>query len=280
MDQIFYVLSSFLRKDSPIYLFDKYGRFGHLVNQDRFYAFQPIEISDEKVSMYERSKPVDFRHDTISLELPTDFSESKVATQEKQSIAENSYESIIRTIVEQIELASTPQTILAEEKNWFKNASKVLDHMRIVHQFTDAKMREYMVYHAVDVMSYVDKRVLFEHVYNKHVFSIHSEIETLVAKYLQSYIMKNDRLGRIGTFLARKEDNVLLVLNPETGAWSEGDEVDQADFADEIADKYLVNKRSLNTIIGYAMDFKGQEMSFYYKDITLKRNKKGRRCDR
>jgi hypothetical protein len=173
-----------------------------------------------------------------------------------------------------------PQSILAEEKNWYKNASRVLDHLRIVHQFSDAKMREYMVYHAVDVMPYEEKRVVFEHVYKKHTFSLYPEIETLIAKYLGASVMKNDRLGRVGVFLSKKEDNVLLVLNPETGAWTEGDEVDLVDFTEEIADKYSVNKRSLNTIIGYAMDFKGQEMSFYYKDIRLKRNKKGRRCDR
>jgi hypothetical protein len=28
------------------------------------------------------------------------------------------------------------------------------------------------------------------------------------------------------------------------------------------------------------IQFKDQDMSFYYKDINLKRNKKGRRCDR
>ena len=280
MNQIFFVLSTFLRKDSPLYLFDKYGRFGHLVNQDKFYAFQPIEIGDEKASMYERSKPVDFKQDTISLELPSGFSESKVATAQQKPSVSKSYESIIRDIAEQIELAFRPQTILAEEKNWFKNANKVLDHLRIVHQFTDTKMREYMVYHSVDVMDYEDKRVVFEHTYKTHVFSINPEIETIVAKYLQTHVMKNDQLNRVGAFLVRKEENVLLVLNPETGVWAEGDEVDQADFTEEIAAKYKVDKRSLNTIIGYAMDFKGQDMAFYYKDITLKRNKKGRRCDR
>jgi hypothetical protein len=32
--------------------------------------------------------------------------------------------------------------------------------------------------------------------------------------------------------------------------------------------------------MGYVMDFKGQDMAFYYKDIHLTRNKRGRRCDR
>ena len=279
MDQIFYVLSAFLRKDTTLYVFDKYGRFGRVINQDKFYAFQPIEISDEKASMYERSKPVDFKRETISLELPETVSTIQETATQKDPHT-HSYESIIRAIAEQLELAFRPQSILAEEKNWFKNASKVTDHLRIVHQFTDAKLREYMVYHAVDMLPYEDKRVVFEHVYKTRVFSLYPEMETIVAEYLQQCVMKNEKLQRIGAFLVRKEDNVLLILNAETGVWSEGDEVDLADFTDAMKEKYWVDKRSLNTIIGYAMDFKGQEMSFYYKDITLKRNKKGRRCDR
>jgi hypothetical protein len=276
MTQILYVLSSFLKKDTQLFVFDKYGRFGRIENKDKFYVFQPIEISDEKASMYERSKPVDFKRNTISLELP----EKVLDLKEKETAATiRSYETIIREMAEQIELAFTPQSILAEEKNWFKSASKVTDHLRIVHRFTDAKMREYMVYHAVDVMPYEDKRVVFEYIYGKHVFSLYPEMESRVAAYLATYLMKNERLGRVGAFLARKEDNVLLVLNRETGVWSEGDETDLVDFMEQV-NQYAISKRQLNTIIGYVMDFKGQEMAFYYKDITLKRNKKGRRCDR
>jgi hypothetical protein len=44
--------------------------------------------------------------------------------------------------------------------------------------------------------------------------------------------------------------------------------------------KYDVDKRALNRVIGYMLNFKDQDMSFYYKDITLQRNRRGRRCDR
>ena len=42
----------------------------------------------------------------------------------------------------------------------------------------------------------------------------------------------------------------------------------------------MVDKKSLSDIIGYMIQFKDQDISFYYKDIHLTRNKKGRRCDR
>ena len=62
--------------------------------------------------------------------------------------------------------------------------------------------------------------------------------------------------------------------------WKEGDKFDATDFADDHAAKYTVDTRKLNDVIGYAIQFKDQDMAFYYKDIHLKRNKKGRRCDR
>ena len=72
-----------------------------------------------------------------------------------------------------------------------------------------------------------------------------------------------------------------LIVRSKEGElkWVEGDKFDAEEFKDDIA-KYSVDTKSLNEIVGYMIQFKDQDMSFYYKDIHLKRNKKGRRCDR
>jgi hypothetical protein len=52
------------------------------------------------------------------------------------------------------------------------------------------------------------------------------------------------------------------------------------DFKTEFGTVYNINKTALNDIVGYMIQFKDQDMAFYYKDIHLTRNRKGRRCDR
>jgi hypothetical protein len=81
-------------------------------------------------------------------------------------------------------------------------------------------------------------------------------------------------------FIADKEHAKLLILSRDSQIWTEGDKFDAEDFNAEIAVKYKVDKKKLNDIVGYMLQFKDQEMSFYYKYIHLTRNKKGRKCDR
>ena len=52
------------------YLLDKYNRRGYLINRENFFAFQPVEITDENASIFERSVPIDFKRESIFLEMP------------------------------------------------------------------------------------------------------------------------------------------------------------------------------------------------------------------
>jgi hypothetical protein len=52
-------------------LIDKYGRTGRLTNYDEYYAFLPSEISDEKATVFERSRPVDYKNTTLEFEPPS-----------------------------------------------------------------------------------------------------------------------------------------------------------------------------------------------------------------
>jgi len=269
IDQIFYVLSTFLDKPNQ-YILDKHGRFGTLVNQGKYYAFQPIEISDTRISLFERSKPVDLKREAISLELPK---EVVPVAQVAIPNATRAYEDVIREMATQLAFLHTHTAIQSDEKNWYKNAHRVVDHLQLLYGFSKEKVFRYAVHHAIETLDYEQKRVVFENTYKKRVFSIHPEIESEIHLYFQPWVM--EARGHEAIFLAKK-DHVVLLKQVE-GAWTEGDQEDWAEFEDAA---YMVEKRKLNKIVGYVLDFKGQELAFYYKDIRLARNKKGRRCDR
>ena len=48
---------------------DRYGRTGYLINIDEYYLFQPSELNDTKISMFERSVPIDFKNNFIEMNM-------------------------------------------------------------------------------------------------------------------------------------------------------------------------------------------------------------------
>jgi hypothetical protein len=281
VEQIYYVLSKFVNNKN-MYLFDKYGRFGYLINRKKFYEFQPIEITDERSSVFERSRPVDFKQSNIILEVPKEFREQLDTnpTAQLKTSANSDYAAIIQDIEKQLRLLEDPQQIKSDEKDWYKNASRVIEHVKVVYGLTDDDITRYAVFHYLDSSTYETKRVLFESTYNQKVFSVSPAIEELIVEYFRPHIMHSNTGQKVGIFLADKESARLISMTAEDDddevpalKWVEGAEATH--FTES-----TVDKRKLNDIVGYMLQFKDQDMAFYYKDIHLQRNKKGRRCDR
>jgi hypothetical protein len=57
------------------YISDKYGRLGNLVNIGDLYLFQPLELNNPHIGLLERSMPVEFKHEMISIDLNKAMSE-------------------------------------------------------------------------------------------------------------------------------------------------------------------------------------------------------------
>lgn len=288
--QIYYVLSRFVDNRNMV-LFDKYGRFGYLLNRGKYYEFQPIEITDERSSVRDRSVPVEFKRGNIVLELPdrigervhiSNKSKGPAPTKKQPDAVEvthfhpESYDETIRDIQNAIDIVKTPRSIKSTEMNWYKNASRVIEHLHIVHGFDEDTIIKYVIYHYLDSVNYKTKRSIFQGIVDKRIYEIDPEIERHVALYFRDSIMRSESEEYEGIYIANREGVQLIVRNIEDREWREGDKFD----AEEFKEQQSIEKRNLNDIIGYMVQFKDQDMSFYYKNIHLKRNKKGRRCDR
>lgn len=283
--QIYYVLSKFVDNRSMV-LFDKYGRFGNLINRGKYYAFQPIEITDVQSSVQERSVPVEYKRSNVILELPDRVTNQKNKPQKrkkdekKQEDVDETYQETIEHIRELVDMVGKPHVIKSTEMNWYKNASKVLEHLQVVYGFDEDTILRYTIYHYMDSAEYSIKRMLFESTVDKTRFEIDKEVEEIIASYFQKSIMRSDIGDKEGICLANKEEIQLIVREEGEVQWKDGDKFDMNDFKSEFNAIYGIDKASLNDIVGYMIQFKDQDMSFYYKDIHLTRNRKGRRCDR
>ena len=54
-----------LLEDKNEYIKDKYGRYGRLINVGDYYFFQPLELNNPIIPLYDRQRPVDFKRKKI-----------------------------------------------------------------------------------------------------------------------------------------------------------------------------------------------------------------------
>ena len=71
-----YAALTLLVDDNNETIIDKYGRLGYLTNIGEYYLFQPNELPHPEASIYERSMPLDYKHDMIEIKMK-DFEEEE-----------------------------------------------------------------------------------------------------------------------------------------------------------------------------------------------------------
>ncbi len=69
------------------YVNDKYGRLGRIINVGDYYLFQPIEITDKRISIHERSTPVPYKHTMIEYPLPDNVTEDYLSIGQGAAVA-------------------------------------------------------------------------------------------------------------------------------------------------------------------------------------------------
>lgn len=290
LEQIFHVLTSYLENQKNEYLVDKYGRFGYLVNRGEYYYFQPVEITDQDISVFERTVPVEYKKEKISLELPKEKpkfvspttklvpADNVDATEDERQETTRRPLQDIKEIIDEIHanyiLTQSPQITTSGEKNWYKRCSQVMEHLRSVYSISEESLTEYIVYHALDTMDY-DKKIRLLREMTRPEFTPLTVIEIKTHKYFKEKLLEGN--GLLGIVLV-DGPNTKFMVKYEEEEWKEGNTIDIEKLETEMR-KLSVDKSKLNQMIGYIVNFKEKEMVFKFRDIKSTVNRKGQRCD-
>jgi hypothetical protein len=73
--------------DPNEYVNDKYGRLGRVINVGDYYLFQPIEITDKRISIHERSTPIPYKHPSVEYPLPAEITEDYLNIRPEAAVA-------------------------------------------------------------------------------------------------------------------------------------------------------------------------------------------------
>ena len=309
IDQIYSALTAFV-KNKTEFLVDRYGRRGNLINKGDIYAFQPIEINDEAITVFERSVPIDVKRAVVNLEVPKEFPAPVAkptdglrvgpgsSTNDQRSPrsprdigkstqgSDEAYFAIIADFKEKLQNATTVQELGQGDRDWYKNAGLVFNHLQVVRGLDAKDIVRFIIEHMVDVLLPSDKLTLISHFYSKvREEELTDEVEQEVKNYLDSKMINVENLT--GFMIADKTTWKIYVQtdDPTTEGqkiWSEAGPEDIHDFEESgiLTETFGQDPDKYSPIIGFINMFKsGKEMVFRTKDFTQKQNNTGTRID-
>ena len=294
-EQIYYALT-YLMQNRNEFLVDSHKRLGHLINRGDIYAFQPVEISDESISIFNRIFPVEYKVPKLHLELPTKFTTeeadqrreegSVVADSAAETSIANTYATILARIQQDMDTMqqSGPPISKKTDKEWtdYMHARTVLPVLTTDFGMDMDTIRTYMIHHAVDTLPFSSKYLLATHFLTSSSSSS-SSTKSDVEEVVRQYMAKNvHRLGDYEYLILADTTNQRVIYRKTDSQWTRGTLADIKNVT-----KYLIQpklerlntlelrKKHLGNVIGFFMiDVAGERLVtpplFKIKDLTKK----------
>ena len=261
-----------LVEDQTEYITDKYGRQGHMINVGDLYLFQPLELN-ERGSIYERSVPLDVKHDAIVIKLPKELKVNEAIIKLKENPEEDLNKVLYEKITTNYNLATTDQIVLNGEKNWYMFCKKGMDFM-VKNGISLKTLQQLIAEHIVDEL-YLPEILLILNDLENPIYETQE-----VFKHIKMYINKQTLTVKNlkGILWKEKGEQVLLCKTGEE-EWHKAEPEDLNDFKAKMNEIKTNIEKNLNSLIGFMINFKNEEMVvFKIKNINNKRDK-GARCD-
>ena len=288
--QIYSVLTQ-LVNDTTEFIVDRYGRNGRLVNVGDYYLFQPNELDNKNISVFERSVPIDYKIDKIRFEIKDTGEKEDILKniekgkeEEKQITKEvgikQKGKEIFNEMLEKFNVTKqfTKQTSVPRgdksENIWYKHCGITIRKM-VNDKVPVEDLLEFLIQHIVDMLVYREKVDVLNYLYSLKVLPENS-FEERCLDYFNSKIIKVKKLTAIEFYDVKKR--VIFILDQKSNVWNE------AEPEDELVVNKLINERpvpsNFNNLIGF-IDYEvktGNFMVFKVKDLMEKRHT-GARCD-
>jgi hypothetical protein len=161
--QIFAALSS-LVDDENEYVIDRYDRKGRLINIDDYYLFQPEELSNPNISVFDRTVPIDFKRAMIPIVLNHSQKDQGQEEEDQQG--------------EEEDLLDIPK----KEKEEFDKVFLYLSQKKL--EITEEEKNKLITHHAIENLSFSEKIKVMK-------TSIKEGSENLVSRYFKERQVSN-----------------------------------------------------------------------------------------
>ena len=180
IEQIYSTLTFLVNNKNEIFI-DTYGRTGILENKDDVYIFQPTEINDKNSSLYERTVPIEYSRQGITIQL-----KHKELPKTKQ---QSTFEDIMQNIRTNDDIVFGNGDI-DNINNYYSSSRKLVEVLHHVHRIPHINIKNYIIHHFLDIMIIDDKLTICKELFKiDHNPTNHSDLENIVYSYFQSRII-------------------------------------------------------------------------------------------
>ena len=286
--QIYSALTQLI-EDENEFIMDKYGRNGRLVNIGDYYLFQPIELKDKNASIFERSVPIDYKHDMINFEIKKNMVKPMVdkknlnkAIIEEEGIRFPEGKRLLDEMQVNFDISrdfSKQPKVPRGDDNWYKHCGIVMKKM--AKEYPESKndnlLIKFLVAHMIEVLLFDDKLAVMNYLYSLDSIK-QGTLEWFAKEYFETHSITTRNF--IVFIMYKLNKRMIMILN-EKNIWVEAEPEDQREIASSKEAKEFLTMQSneYNKILGFV----GYEKNNHYlifktKDMTSKRDT-GARCD-
>ncbi len=285
--QIFAALTKLI-DDNTEFIVDKYGRNGRLINIGEYYLFQPIELQDPNISIFDRSVPIDYKHEMINFEIKEKI--TKPPLRKKASVKEESSEEldnvegkkVIDEFNANFEITDKYQKhklgrVERGDDNWYKHCGVVIKKMSKVYKVSNEILIGFVVAHMIESLLFEEKLNVMNYLYSL-VTVIENSVEDYAKKYFEKISINTPNFQAIILYNLNKR--IIVILN-EQNKWVEAGPEDQREIAmsEQAKSELIFDKTKYNKIVGFiGYEKNNKYLIFKTKDIDSTRDT-GARCD-
>jgi hypothetical protein len=271
-----------LINDQNEYIIDKYGRIGHLINIEEYYLFQPIELNNDNISVFDRRTPVDFKHKEVKV--PIQMKEepimnikqnSDIIGNDSKATTEQSGLKLIDDIKSNYEIATSNIPVINRGKDDWYVLAALLNKSNYFSKNMGINTETYNLFimaHILENLSFGQSEEVLNYIYFKDENRL-NDTEREIKKYYDEHLLENK--GIIGIIIPKENKQFLLVKGNEK--WDNGQQEDYTDLTPELK-KLVIKTDDYNEYVGFIANFKNEYNIFKVKHMTDKRSK-GARCD-
>jgi len=296
--QIYAALTQLIDNNNE-FITDKFGRSGYLINIDEYYLFQPSELNNPDISIFDRSVPIDYKHSMIKFDINPKVRKAHEEVKEKSGLdskmvdvdiehihmvtKNKKMDALMQQLINKFELTreyftsnksvSTSETDV--DNNWYRYCGIVIRKM-VAQGISLDTLIEFLVEHIIDMMLFDEKVELLNYLYSLEVVDERSFVG-LAKEYFDSKILKTLRVTAIIFYDIDKRK--VLKLDERKHKWVDAEPQDIKDLSDVIRKVFSVNTNDFNNLVGFiSNDDKKKQMVFKLKNMREKRHT-GARCD-
>ena len=254
-----------LINDKNQYIVDMFGRLGHLVNIGNYYMFQPLNIDNDKISYYERSRPLAYKRDKIILK----------NTQERKAPPTMDIKSTLNKLY---------RCAISNERcdnNWASSLYSVINILTAPPFNIERQiLLNFICEHLFDSLSFEHKLVILNDLWALEPLD---RFDRRMKKVIQENFMIRTSKGNIVPFIKynpieKRMDKSFFILKKKE--WSEIARADLAKMVSFAEIKKIYNAADLKAIFGFMGIDKSKNIKFKImnKEQVSRRNMKGFQC--